>query len=141
MKISPALFPKARDRFFSTKNRENPGVFLDSAALLLHPAGIIIGDAVTEAAPAPHVPPQVSWPAGATQWRLMCHVSHQNVQQDLSCRAEQILRKRIVVELGGPHQNAVLVLLVISNGIALRVEFVQPYRRDLVERFDVIHGT
>ena len=54
---------------------------------------------------------------------------------------QQILRKRIVVELGGPHQNAVLVLLVISNGIALRVEFVQPYRRDLVERFDVIHGT
>ena len=52
----------------------------------------------------------------------------------------QLLREGVVVELGGAHQDGVLVLHRVSHGVGTGGQAVQAHRGDLVHGFDVIHG-
>jgi hypothetical protein len=70
------FFGVSRD--FSAANRCFPVLFVDPGRIRAYNE-----KAVAEAAPAPHVPLQVSWLTGATQ-EAFFHVPDQDVQQDLS---------------------------------------------------------
>ena len=54
---------------------------------------------------------------------------------------QQVPGEGIVVELGGAHQNGVLVLLGVGDDVSLPVKPADAHRGDLVHCFDVIHDS